>query len=258
MSVREAEVIARALVEAKGKSVVFTGAGISTESGIPDFRGPQGLWTRDPKAQERATLEYFLSHPDEGWQRFVERFYLTLVNAKPNPAHYAIAELEALGLVEAVITQNVDCLHQKAGSKRVIELHGRFDQVQCLRCGFRDGIEKHVSSFKKNGSAPKCPKCKSVLKPAVVYFGERLPEDELSQALALANSCKVMLVVGSSLVVYPAAWIPEIAIRRGAKLFIVNITPTHMDSYAELVIRERAGVFLPMVAEYAKQMLKSK
>jgi len=256
MGMREAEVIARALVEAKGKSVVFTGAGISTESGIPDFRGPQGLWNMI--SPQVVTLEYFLKRPDESWWMYTEMFYPTLANAKPNPAHYAIAELESLGLVEAVITQNVDRLHQKAGSKRVIELHGRFDQVQCLKCGFRDGIEKHVSSFKKNGSAPKCPKCKSVLKPAVVYFGERLPEDELSQALALANSCKVMLVVGSSLVVYPAAWIPEIAIQRGAKLFIVNITPTHMDSYAELVIKERAGVFLPMVAEYAKQMLKSK
>ena len=258
MGMREAEVIARALVEAKGKSVVFTGAGISTESGIPDFRGPQGLWTRDPKAQERATLDYFLSHPDEGWQRFVERFYLTLVNAKPNPAHYAIAELEALGLVEAVITQNIDRLHQKAGSKRVIELHGRFDQVQCLRCGFRDDIEKYVSEFMKTKTAPKCPNCGFVLKPAVVYFGERLPEDELEEAFALAHSCRVILVVGSSLVVYPAAWIPEIAIQRGAKLFIVNITPTRLDSYAELVVRERAGVFLPTVVEHVKQILKLK
>jgi len=256
MSMREAEVIARALVEAKGKSVVFTGAGISTESGIPDFRGPQGLWNMI--SPQVVTLEYFLKRPDESWWMYTEMFYPTLANAKPNPAHYAIAELEALGLVEAVITQNVDCLHQKAGSKRVIELHGRFDQVQCLKCGFRDDIEKYVSEFMRTKIAPKCPNCGFVLKPAVVYFGERLPEDELEEAFALAHSCRVVLVVGSSLVVYPAAWIPEIAIQRGAKLFIVNITPTRLDSYAELVVRERAGVFLPTVVEHVKQILKLK
>jgi NAD-dependent deacetylase len=256
MGVYEAEVIARALVEAKGKSVVFTGAGISTESGIPDFRGPQGLWNMI--SPQVVTLEYFLKRPDESWWMYTEMFYPTLANAKPNPAHYAIAELEALGLVEAVITQNVDCLHQKAGSKRVIELHGRFDQVQCLRCGFRDDIEKYVSEFMRTKIAPKCPNCGFVLKPAVVYFGERLPEDELEEAFALAHSCRVVLVVGSSLVVYPAAWIPEIAIQRGAKLFIVNITPTRLDSYAELVVRERAGVFLPTVVEHVKQILKLK
>jgi len=250
MSSREVEVVARALIDAKGKAVAFTGAGISTESGIPDFRSPQGVWTKDPGAQERLSLNYFLSDPDESWQDYIERFYSLMIKARPNIAHYALAKLEAMGLIEAVVTQNIDRLHHKAGSKNVIELHGRYDEVQCLRCNFREDIEKYVSEFRKTSNAPRCPKCGFALKPAIVYFGEPLPEKELSNAFALARSCKVMLVIGSSLVVYPAALLPETALQRGARLFIVNLSPTRLDREAELVIREKASEFLPKVAEY--------
>lgn len=249
----KAEELAEALIEAEGKSVFFTGAGASTESGIPDFRGPQGLWKRI--SPEIFNIELFYEDPDSSWRAYVEHIYSQISKAKPNKAHYAIAKLESLGLVEAVITQNIDKLHQKAGSRKVIELHGTYDRAYCLRCNFEDQIEELAEYVKREGKAPRCPKCGGLMKPSVVYFGEPLPQKELEEAFSLAGKCKLMIVVGSSLSVYPAALIPEIALKHGAKLFIVNESPTPLDWKAELVVREKAGEFLAQVSDYAERLI---
>ena len=243
--------IAGALVGASGRAVVFTGAGVSTESGIPDFRGRNGLWRR--VSPDLFTLTYFREHPMEFWRLYLQ-LRRPLLEARPNPAHRAIARLEELGLVEAVITQNIDGLHQKAGSRRVIELHGNASEAVCPFCGYRGPIEPWYERVER-GELPLCPRCGSVLKPATVLFEEPLPLDALEEAYRLARRARVFLVVGSSLVVYPAAGVPETAVKHGARLFIVNLDPTHLDWRAELVVRARAGAFLPMVVEEAKRLL---
>jgi NAD-dependent deacetylase len=251
----EAKKIADSILEARGKTVFFTGAGVSTESGIPDFRGPQGLWTRI--SPEIFSLDVFLQDPYDSWIQYIENIYKPVSKAFPNSAHRSIAELEAMGLVEAVITQNIDKLHQKAGSRRVIELHGSYDEVQCTKCNFKGKIDEHVQYVLESNAAPRCRICGSLLKPAVVYFGEPLPERELNEAFVLASSCKVMIVVGTSLTVFPAALIPRAAISSGAELFIINETPTPLDNQAILVIREKAGNFLPEVVEVIKEEVSS-
>lgn len=253
------KILAKDIVAANGDAIVFTGAGASTESGIPDFRGPQGLWTRI--SPEIFDIENFYRDPDSSWRIYVEHIYSVVSAASPNTAHIAIAKLEAMGLVKAVITQNIDRLHQKAGSKHVIELHGRYDEVECQWCGFRDSIDKYkyIELFKSSGKAPKCPKCGKTLKPAVVYFGEPLPATELVEAFTLAKTCKLMIVVGTSLAVYPAALIPVEAYRAGATLHIINLSPTDLDHIAKTVIRGRAGeVLTKLLEEVEKEISISK
>ena len=245
--------LASVLVDSGGNAVFFTGAGISTESGIPDFRSPQGLWTRI--SPEVFDIEFFYRSPDESWRMYVEHVYDVISAARPNAAHRAIAELEAMGLVRAVITQNIDRLHQKAGSRMVIELHGAYDEVECPSCGFRDKIDRYVERFRLEGKAPRCPQCNYLLKPAVVYFGEPLPQAELAESFSLARTCKVMVVVGTSLAVYPAALVPVEAYRSGAEIHIINLSPTPLDSVARTVIRRKAGEALATLVEYAKNML---
>ncbi len=246
------ELLARDIVSARGNTVFFTGAGISTESGIPDFRGPQGLWTRI--SPEVFDIENFYRDPDNGWKLYIEYIYDVVSRAFPNPAHRAIAELEAMGFVKAVITQNIDKLHQRAGSRNVIELHGVFDEVECGWCGFRDRIEPYIEEFRKSGKAPKCPRCGKFLKPAVVYFGEPLPAIALAEAFTLARTCNIMVVAGTSLAVYPAALIPLEAHRSGAKLYIVNLSPTPLDHLATAVAYTKAGEILPRVVEHVKKL----
>ncbi len=244
---RAAEILARSKY-----AIVFTGAGVSTESGIPDFRGPQGLWKRvDP---EKFTISYFISNPDEVWELFVN-YLMISSDVKPNPAHKAIAELEALGIVKSVITQNVDGLHQRAGSRKVIELHGNLRYAVCINCGNRISLEEAIKLFEKKNSAPRCPKCGGLLKPDVVFFGEPLPQGALKAAFEEARKADVVLVVGSSLVVTPAAYVPMIAKENGAKLIIVNLEETAMDHLADVVIRGRAGEILPKIVERVKTLL---
>ncbi len=243
---------AKILVEARGRALVFTGAGVSTESGIPDFRGPSGLWRRIPP--EVFSIEYFLSNPGEVWRLYAE-LHRVLAEARPNPAHRAIARLEEMGLVEAVITQNIDGLHQAAGGRRVLELHGSGREAVCLACGARLGIEEAIRLGQEMGWPPRCPRCGGLLKPDAVFFGEPLPRGVLEEALRLARRARAVLVVGSSLQVYPAALVPEEAARHGARLITVNLEPTPLDWRAELVVRERAGRFLPLVVEEAEKLL---
>ena len=224
------------------RMVVFTGAGISTESGIPDFRSPGGIWDRfDP---EDFTYQKFISD-SEGRKKRWQMLQLVglLTEAEPNPAHYAIAELDRLGKLDCVITQNIDNLHQKAGvpGDKVFELHGNMQWVVCLKCGSRYPIAQIKARLDQGEDVPDCEACRGILKPDVVFFGEELPRDVLVEATSRACKCDLFIVVGSTLIVYPAAYMPEYAVERGAKLVIVNLSPTPMDQQAKVVIRARAG-----------------
>jgi len=243
--------VARMLVKAR-HVIAFTGAGISTPSGIPDFRGPQGLWRRiNP---EVFGITYFLTDPMPAWRAFLE-LYKTTVTVRPNPAHYALAVLEGLGVVRAVITQNVDGLHQKAGSKKVIELHGNPSSAVCVVCGRRYPLDYALRQVER-GEVPRCPECGGLLKPDVVFFGEPLPERALAEAIELAYRSDLVLVAGSSLVVRPANEIPWIVKRRGGKLVIVNLGETLMDHLADVKIEEDVSTALPRICEATLRLLK--
>ncbi|MBO8181479.1 MAG: NAD-dependent protein deacylase [Archaeoglobus sp.] len=241
--------ISRMLVNAK-HAVVFTGSGISVASGIPTFRGADGLWMRwNP--EEVASIYGFKRNPAKFWEFAKE--LIVKAKASPNPAHYAIAELEEEGVVKAVITQNIDMLHQSAGSKKVLELHGSMSYVDCLECGKEYDWEYIEEILKKK--QPVCEVCGSeLLKPRVVFFGEPLPPDVLSEAMEESRKCDVFIVVGSSLVVYPAASLPEIAKRSGAKLAIVNLEPTEKDHIFDAVAYGKAEEILPQVVEEFKRL----
>jgi NAD-dependent deacetylase len=238
------------------KTVVFTGAGISTESGIPDFRSPGGIWSRfDP---EDFTIQRFLASAEtrrKQWQILLEGGLL--IDAEPNRAHYAIAELEKIGKVTCIITQNIDNLHQRAGNtpENVYELHGNMKWLRCLDCDNRYPLEDIVKRHAKQADAPVCEHCKGILKPDVVYFGEALPEHVLRMATMHASDCELMIAIGTSLVVYPAAYMPSYAKSGGAKLVIINNTPTPYDKMADLVIRAGAGDAMSGILSEVKRML---
>ncbi|RLI77428.1 NAD-dependent protein deacylase [Archaeoglobales archaeon] len=241
--------ISRMLAEAK-HAVVFTGSGISAESGIPTFRGTDGLWLRY-NPEEVASIYGFKRNPAKFWEFAKELIVKT--KASPNPAHYAIAELEKEGVVKAVITQNIDMLHQNAGSKKVLELHGSMSYVDCLDCGAEyewEYIEKVLEE-----KQPVCENCGSeFLKPRVVFFGEPLPPDVLSEAMEESKRCDLFIVVGSSLVVYPAASLPDMAKRSGAKLAMVNLEPTEKDNIFDAIVYGKAGEIMPRVVEEFKRL----
>jgi len=247
--IEKIERLAQLIVESK-KIVVFTGAGISTESGIPDFRSPGGIWSRyDP---EDFTIQKFLSGPAARktiWKMSVEGGLLA--EAEPNLAHYAIAELYKLGKLDCVITQNIDNLHQKAGvpEDKVFELHGNLGWVVCLSCRRRFPMSEVLQKIKEGIEVPDCPDCHGILKPDAVFFGEALPQETLREAIRRAQNCDMFIVIGSTLVIYPAAYIPTYAADAGAKLAIVNLTPTPFDHYAEVVIRGKAGEIMSRVME---------
>src|SRR5712691_12735593 len=226
--------------------VALTGAGVSAESGIPTFRGSGGLWSQyDPV--KVASLDNFLRDPSAYWTVSKERGPAVLA-ARPNPGHHALAGLEKAGHLVALVTQNTDGLHQDAGSRRVIELHGSGRTVQCLDCGARERSEEHTSELHAE-MPPRCRMCGGgFLKPTVVLFGEAMPISAVEEAFALARAADLMLVVGSSLVVYPAAHIPLGAVEAGAALIVINAEPTPIDRFAEVVIHGRSGEVLPELA----------
>jgi NAD-dependent protein deacetylase/lipoamidase len=235
-----AEHLARLIVE-RQPCVVLTGAGVSTESGIPDFRSASGIWAQyDP--MEYATIDAFRRDPEKVWDFYSKRLGV-LTEAKPNPAHQALAELERRGLVEAVITQNVDRLHERAGSQHVIEVHGSLRTSSCLECGHSEPFDRVVELL----PVPHCERCGAVLKPDVVMFGELLPAEAIDRAFELARGAGLFLVVGSALEVYPVAGLPDEALAGGATLAIVNRGPTAYDHIADLKIDAAAGEALASV-----------
>ena len=232
------------LIKDKKEFVAFTGAGISTESGIPDFRGPRGIW----KKYKPIMLREFLSNPqdrEEYWRRKIE-LYPALSSAEPNIGHVSLAEIFKAGFLKYVITQNIDGLHQKAGIpvENVIELHGSNTYISCLSCGKRYEWEDILPLFDKGVKAPKCAKCEGWLKPATISFGQSMPEKETATALEIARKIKILVVVGSSLQVYPAASIPGITTQAGGIFAIINNTSTVQDTAADIILTGNAGDIL--------------
>jgi NAD-dependent deacetylase len=234
------------LIKASKRAVAFTGAGISTPSGIPDFRSPQsGLWEHyDPF--EVASLTAFRNHPEKfyGW---IGPLVKTAKAAQPNQAHVCLAKLKAAGILQAVITQNIDGLHQKAGSKEVIELHGSAQTATCLSCGKQYSDEWLSEEQISRAQYPHCKTCGGVLKPDVVLFEEMLPVQAWNNAQFYCEQADLVLIVGSSLEVYPACSLPETALNQGAKLIINNIMATHLDLYADVVIHEDLIEAIPAI-----------
>ncbi|MFN0095525.1 MAG: SIR2 family NAD-dependent protein deacylase [Dehalococcoidia bacterium] len=236
---------------AKARRVVaLTGAGISTESGIPDFRGPQGVWTRDPAAEKRATLQHYVAHPDAraaAWQNHLKG---EVRQKQPNAGHFAMTDLHRKGKLSTLVTQNVDGLHQKAGfpDEHVIEIHGTVHRFQCLSCTDNGPIEKVLARVEAGEADPPCRSCGGILKSATISFGQQLVARDLMRAETAASTCDVILAVGTTLAVYPAAGMMPIALRCGAKLIIMNAEETQFDEYASVVLRGTLGTVLPAVA----------
>ena len=225
--------------------VVLTGAGMSTESGIPDFRTPTGVWAQfDPL--EYGSIDAFRRDPEKVWELYGER-YRMLAAAEPNDGHRAIAELERRGLVEAVVTQNIDRLHERAGSRDVVEVHGSIRSASCPACGRVHGLEE-VLALVGEGT-PHCRSCGTVLKPDVVFFGELLPQAAIDRATKLASRTRLLLVVGSTLEVYPVAGLPLDTVRAGGRVAIVNRGPTAFDGRADIRLEGAAGELLSGLVE---------
>jgi NAD-dependent deacetylase len=230
--------------------VALTGAGISTESGIPDFRGPQGVWTKNPEAEKTATLGYYMSDPEirrRSWQNRVKAEFFT---AEPNMAHRALVELERKDALHALITQNVDGLHLAAGTSPdiLVEIHGTVHRVKCMSCGWNGPMQDTLDRVRAGEADPDCLGCGGILKSATISFGENLVEADLHRSQVAAERARVFLALGTSLGVYPAAALPEIALRAGARLVIVNEQETPFDTVADAVVRERLGDVLPEIA----------
>lgn len=246
--------VAGLIIEA-GKVAVFTGAGVSTESGISDFRSPDGIWSRyDP---EDFTIQRFVSDKESRKRNWQLRKELVSANYQPNPAHYAIVELEKLGKLSCVITQNIDGLHHAAGNteEKIIELHGTIKFVKCLKCDDRLLMVDVLKRIDEGEEDPHCKKCGGLLKAATVSFGEAMPLNEMLRAEQCSKECDLFIVIGSSLLVYPAASMPIIAKQAGARLVIINYTPTDMDSQADITIHEKAGSVMKAMLEKVKQNL---
>jgi len=242
------------LIMTSRRTVVFTGAGISTESGIPDFRSPGGIWDRfDP---DDFTIDRFLNNEESRRKQwYIFREGLLSDKAEPNAAHHAIAELYRLGRLDCVITQNIDNLHQKAGvpDDLVFELHGNMQWAICLQCGRRYPLDKVKARIDSGEEIPDCEACGGMLKPDIVMFGEQLPVKVLEEASRRAMASDLCIVIGSTLVVYPAAYIPVYAVEAGARLIIVNLSSTPMDHQAAVLIRAKAGEAMAKIAQKVRE-----
>ncbi|WP_093797305.1 Sir2 family NAD-dependent protein deacetylase [Streptomyces sp. Wb2n-11] len=226
---------------------VLSGAGISTDSGIPDYRGPNGLWRRDPEAEKLVTYDFYMSDPDIRRRAWRMRLDSPALRARPNGAHRAIAELERSGIPVRVLTQNVDGLHQMAGlpARKVLELHGSARSSVCTGCHARAPMEEALARVEAGEEDPPCRACGGILKSATVMFGQRLDPVVMSQALSIAKASDVFVAVGTSLKVQPAASLAGIAAEYGARLVVVNAEPTPYDEVADEVVREPIGTALP-------------
>jgi NAD-dependent deacetylase len=234
-------------------AVALTGAGHSTPSGIPDFRSPgSGLWEQsDPMAV--ASIWGFQRDP-RAFYDWIRPLIKSMTEAEPNPAHHALAEMERLGVLQAVITQNIDHLHQRAGSQRVLELHGSGRHATCTACRAKHTADELLERLLASDEVPACRSCGGALKPDVVLFGELLPMGVLFEAQGEASRCDVMMVVGSSLEVHPAAELPSRAKRHGAELIIINFQPTHMDAQAAVAVHDDLAAIVPRILEGVTQL----
>jgi NAD-dependent deacetylase len=237
----------RGWIEGARRIVALTGAGISTDSGIPDFRGPQGLWTKNPEAEKMATFQHYVADPEirrRAWQNRLESPAWT---AAPNPGHHALVALERRGKLAALITQNVDGLHQRAGSSPgvVIEIHGTMREVVCLSCDERAPTERALARVRAGEADPPCRSCGGILKTATVSFGQPLVQADLLRAQAAAQGCDLMLAVGTKLSVWPIAGVVPVAKEAGARVVIVNADPTEMDQLADAVLAGPISELLP-------------
>ena len=255
---------ARDLINSK-YAIALSGAGMSTESGIPDFRGPSGIWTKNPEAERKAYQTYhkFLENPREYWEERLggPSLFGDLSKVKPNPGHYALVAIEEMGILKWVITQNIDNLHQRAGSKNVLDYHGNTFKLRCADCNARfDSAEYDLHSLKEEGNLPpRCKNCRGVIKADVVHFTEPIPSDIAYQSLEQAQKCDVMLICGTSAVVYPFASLPRIAREKRAVTIIeCNAYPTPLteEGISDYLIQGKTGEILPRIVEAVKRMKK--
>jgi NAD-dependent deacetylase len=236
------------LFRAARRAVILTGAGLSTPSGIPDFRSEgTGLWSRDEPLVV-ASLTTFRTAPEKFFQWF-RPLASQIHNAQPNVAHLAMVEMEKTGCIQSIITQNIDALHQKAGSKNVIEMHGTIRTLSCSQCYHQSESLPYLGPFVERGEIPRCSSCGGIMKPDVILFGEQLPQKAWMQAQRDARQCDVMMVAGSSLEVLPVAGLPMQALDRGAHLIIVNNSPTYLNVRADVAIMEDVADIIPAIAE---------
>jgi len=229
--------------------VVLTGAGISTESGIPDFRGPKGVFTKNPAAEKTATLQYYVSDPAVRAQAWQNRIHGNYWAAEPNAGHRALADLEKRAALDTLVTQNVDGLHHKAGSspERIVEIHGNVREVKCLSCTWRAPMEVALDRVRAGEADPDCPECGGILKSATISFGENLVPQDLARSQQAAARADLFLACGSTLTVYPAAGLPEHALANGARLVVLNAEPTPFDAAAAAIVRDPLGEALPAI-----------
>lgn len=238
-----------AWLRAAPRIVVLTGAGISTESGIPDFRGPDGVWTKNPAAEKTATLQYYVADPEvrrQSWQNRLEGKYWT---AEPNEGHRALVDLERRASLDTLVTQNIDGLHHAAGTTpdKIIEIHGNVREVRCLSCSWRAPMATALDRVRAGEDDPDCPECGGILMSATISFGENLVASDLARAQDAAARADLFLAVGTSLSVYPAARLPEYALANQARLVVINAEPTPFDDAADAVLRDRIGEVLPEI-----------
>jgi len=227
--------------------VVLTGAGISTDSGIPDFRGPQGLWTKNPKAERMSDLRYYVNDPEVRRLAWQNRLRSPAWTAEPNAGHRALVELQRRGTLRALLTQNIDELHQMAGidAAKVVELHGTLRRYACLECGAGGPMEEALDRVRAGDEDPACEHCSGILKSATISFGQALVAEDIARAEQAASEADVLLAVGSTLTVYPAAGVVPLAKAAGAKVIIVNGEPTAFDDLADVVLRGPISELLP-------------
>ena len=241
---------ARQWVLTSSRLVALTGAGISTESGIPDFRGPQGVWTKDPKAEKLSHIQHYVSDPEVRRLAWKSRLDHPAWHAKPNTGHRALVEIERRGRLHALVTQNIDGLHQRAGNapERVIEVHGTVHDAICLQCDWRGPMQAVLERVRAGEEDPRCTRCEGILKSATISFGQPLVPGVIARAMQAAEDADVLLAIGTSLQVYPVAGMVPAARAAGARIVIVNAQPTAFDGIADVVVTTPIGVALPAIA----------